>query len=130
MQVEENEIVKFWIDDGILFSSVPKPIDIGLEEAKLIIETRHKISNNTKQYWCFSLTNLKSYSKEGRDYADIHGQDLLYASAVVVNNHVHMFLYNIFVKIKNPKIPFQAFNKEEKALLWLNEIKHHLNSKA
>jgi hypothetical protein len=119
----ENDIIKYWIEDGILYSSYKMPVDVTLENAKAIIELRHAISNNEKQYWCQDITNLKSFTKEGRDYADIHGQDFLYATAVIVNSHITMFIFNIFIKIKTPRIPFQAFKNKEAAVAWLKELK-------
>jgi hypothetical protein len=120
----ENDIIKYWIEDDILYSAYKMPVDITLENAKAVIELRHAISNNEKQYWCQDITNLKSFTKEGRDYADIHGQDFLYATAVIVNSHITMFIFNIFIKIKTPRIPFQAFKTKAAAVKWLKELKN------
>ena len=129
MEELENDFIRFWIEDGILYSEYKKPTDITLENAKRLIALRHELSNNKKQYWCYDFKGLKSFTKEGRDYADIHGQDFLHASAAVVNSHITMFLFNIFVKIKNVKIPFKAFKNKDKAVKWLKELKtHHYNN--
>lgn len=119
----ENDSIKYWIEDGILHSAFKKDTIMNLEKTMQLIELRHEISNGKKQYWCADFAHLKKYTKEGRDYADIHGQDFLYASAAIVNSHITMYLVNIFIKIKNPKIPFRSFKKKEEAVAWLNEIK-------
>ena len=119
----ENDTIVYWIEGGILFSEFKKPTEMNLEVCKKLIELRHSISNGEKQYWCSDFKMLKSYTKEGRDYADVHGQDFLHAAAAIVNSHVTMFLYNIFVRIKKTKIPFKAFKNKEDAVVWLNEVK-------
>lgn len=119
----ENDIVKFWIDEGILFSEFKTEIVMTLENAKKIIDLRHQISSNEKQYWCFFTNGLKSYEKQGRDYSDVHGQDFLYATALIVHSNITMFMFNVYIKIKNVKIPFKVFTNKEKAVEWLNDIK-------
>ena len=123
MKEIENDIIKFWIEDGILFSEYKKPIDVTLESAKSIIALRHEISNNQKQYWCYHFTGVKSYPKEVRDYADIHGQEYLHATAAIVTSHVTRFILNTFLKLKTPLIPLQAFKTREDAVAWLKKIK-------
>lgn len=119
----EKDIVKFWIQDDILFSEYEDPIEMNLINAKKIIELRHKISNGKKQYWCYDSKNIKLYTKEARDYADIHGQDLLLACAAIVHSNIAMAIFNLYIKIKKVQIPFRAFASKEKAVGWLNDIK-------
>ncbi len=124
MQEINNDFIKYWFENGILCSEFTKPVVVNLDEMKKMIELRHQISNNTKQYWLYDLRQVTSMLKGARDYAEIHGQDFLYASAVIVDSHVTMFIFNIFVKIKTPKIPFKVFTSKEKAVKWLNQLKN------
>ena len=124
----ENDNIRYWVEDGILHNELKKPVIMTLETVKEFIALRHEISENKKQYWCSDVTRIKSFTKEGRDYADIHGQDFLHACAGIVNSHVTMYLFNIFVKIKTIKIPFRAFTSREKAVLWLNQLKKEENN--
>lgn len=119
----ENEFVRFWIKDGILYSEFKFEVDVDLYKVKQLIETRHTISDNKKQYWCYDVSKGKGFPKESRDYAEIYGQDFLFASALVINSHIQKFLFNAFMKLKKSKIPFQAFTSKEKATEWLMEIK-------
>lgn len=123
MNTMENDDMKFWIEDGILYNENKKTIIVTPEKAKEIIALRHKISNNEKQYWCFSFYNIKNYTKEARDYAEKYGQEFLYASAAVVNSYLTMFIFNVFNKWHNPKIPFRAFKNKADAVKWLKELK-------
>ena len=123
MNVVENDFIKFWFEDGLLCSAYKVPVDIDLEKAKQTIALRHEISNNQKQYWCYDIALLNSFSKDSRDYADKHGQELLYACATTVNSHLTKFMFNTFLKLKGSKIPMKVFTKRDEAIKWLLEIK-------
>ncbi|MFM7021751.1 MAG: hypothetical protein ACKOXB_02150 [Flavobacteriales bacterium] len=124
MKTAENELIKYWIEDGILHNKIKEPMVMDLDNIKKVIALRHEISAGEKQYWCFNFDGIKSYTKEGRDYADLHGQDYLYGTAAIVNSHITMYLVNIFIKIKNPTIPFRAFKNTADGVAWLNDLRN------
>lgn len=119
----ENEDGKIWIQNGILYSSFRDNLVISLPVAKKFIEMRHELSQGKKQYWCYFSAGVKYYPKDARDYSAIHGQDYLHACACVVNSHFTKFLFNAFLKINKPSIPFKAFRTEEEAVKWLRKLK-------
>lgn len=125
--MEENsvksECVKFWFENGILISRFENGIELDLVKIKEVIRTREEISKGEMQYWLYDITNLKSVSKEVRDYADRYGQDYLYCVAVLVNSHITKFIFNTYIKLKKPIMPFLVFTNKEKAEKWLLEIK-------
>lgn len=123
MKEEENNFVKFWFENGILFSKFQNDTVLNLDHIKLAIEMREKISREQKQYWLYDITNLKTVSKEVRDYAERYGQDYLHCTAVLVNSHISKFMFNSYLKLNKPDIPFSFFTKKEKAIEWLLEIK-------
>ncbi|MGA9637055.1 hypothetical protein [Flavobacterium sp.] len=123
MKELENEFIRFWIVDGIMYSKFKLNVNLDLDKVKKIIELRHAISNDINQYWCYDVKEAKDFPKECRDYVDVYGQDFLFACAIVINSHIHKFLFNAFLKLKKSKIPFQAFTNKEKAAEWLKEIK-------
>ncbi|MCX6180808.1 MAG: hypothetical protein NT150_02615 [Bacteroidetes bacterium] len=123
MKKIENDYILYYFEDDILFSEFKKPTSVDLEKAKEIVQLRHEISGGKSQFWCAHFNNLKEYTKEGRDYADVHGQDFLLASAAVVNSQITKFIVNIFISLKSPKIPFKAFKSKEDAVAWLKELK-------
>ena len=127
METIENDDVKFWINDGILFSEHKRSVLYGVEESKAIIEMRHEISNNTPQYWCYHLGSIRSTSNEGQKYIDEHGQDFIAACGVVVNSFMAKFLIEAFITVKKPRVPMKIFKSEEKAVLWLKEMKRKNN---
>lgn len=119
----ENELVKFQIIDGILFSEFKDRIDIDNEVAQKLIELRHQISNNKKQYWCFDFNGVKSYTQEAHNYAGMHGQELLHACATVVDPKMNEFIANFFMVLKLPRVPMRVFADKKEAVNWLHELK-------
>lgn len=123
MKKVSNGLLDYWMEDGILYSKFNKPIAMTLELMKESIQMRHEVSDYKKQYWCFLTKGIKSYPKEARDYSAIHGQDFIHAVAAVVNSHIAMFIFNTFLKINKPSMPFRAFRTEEEAVKWLRKLK-------
>lgn len=119
----ENEYIVYWKKDGILFSEFKSPVIMTLDIIKESIAMRHEISANEKQLWCSDFANLKSFTKEARDYAEIHGQEFLIGTAVIVNSHITRFILNTFVKLKRAEIPLQAFKSKDDAINWLKSLK-------
>lgn len=119
----ENENFRIWIEDGILFSEFNKPINMDIELLKEYIAMRHELSNGEKQYCCLIVKGLKSYSREARDYATKHGQEYMHASVVILSSYITNFIYNVYMRINKPHIPFKAFKTVEEGVKWLNEIK-------
>lgn len=123
IQKLENDVILYWSENGILFSKFKTKTNIDIKNIKTLIELRHQISADKKQYWCIDMNNVKHYEKNARDYAEINGQDFLFATAVIINSHVARFIMNTFLLLKKPVIPFQAFKNKEDAVNWLLELK-------
>jgi hypothetical protein len=128
MKEIENKYIKFWFEEGLLISELKNPVHVTLELMIEFIELRHRISDDEHQYWCFNGTKFLSLSNDARDYADKYGQDLIFACAFVVNSQFSRAVFNTYVKLKKPKIPFLSFTKKEKAIKWLLEIKEKNNN--
>ncbi len=123
MKELENNFVKFWFENGILFSKFQKDTVLNLDRIKQAIEMREKISGKQKQYWLYDITNIKTVPKEVRDYAERHGQDYLYCIAALVNSHTTKFIFNSYLKLNKPDFPVLFFTDKEKATEWIMEIK-------
>lgn len=119
----KNDCIEFWFENGILMSKFQKDTILNLDSIKQVIEMREKISGEQKQYWLYDITNLKTVTKEVRDYAERYGQDYLYCIAVLVNSHITKFIFNSYLKLNKPDFPFLFFTNKEKAVEWLLEIK-------
>jgi hypothetical protein len=125
MKTIENSDIRFWLEEEILFSEYKQPHVMNLENSIAIYELRRQISDGKDQYFCYDIGNLKSMTKEARDYGEIYGQDNLAASAIIVNSHITLFIYNTFLKIKKVKIPVKAFKKRDQGVEWLKKIQNN-----
>lgn len=123
MKEIENDFMKFWFEDGILFSKFQKDIIVNLEAVKKTIELREKISVEENQYWLFDITDIKSVTNEARQYGSKHGHNLVYACAVLVDSYLTKFLFTSYLKLSKPDFPFAFFTNKQKAVDWLNELK-------
>lgn len=119
----KNDYIEFWMENGILFSRFQEGVEIDLEKMKGVVKSREEISDGKEQYWLYDITRVKFITKEARDYADKYGQNYLKAVAVIVDSHITKFIYNTYMKLKKPIMPFLVFTNEEKALGWLLEVK-------
>lgn len=120
----KKECVEFWFENGILMSKFEKNTELDLINIKETIRKREEISEGQKQYWLYDLRNVKNMPKEARDYADQYGQDFLHAVAVLVNSHITKFIFNSYLKLKSPIMPFHVFADPEKAMNWLLGVKN------
>lgn len=124
--MKENDFISFWLDNGILFSKFQEGVEVDVERMKELIDLREEISNGEMQYWLYDLGNVKNITKEARDYADRFGQNYIQVVAVLVNSHITKFIFNTYIKLKKPIMPFQVFTDVEKAKDWLLRIKMKL----
>ena len=123
MKEIENDFMKFWIEDGILFSKYKKDRVLDLKTVVELIEMREKISVEENQYWLYDLTRVKNNTNEARYYVGEHGHNLLNACAIIVDSSVTKFMFKSYEKFKSPDFPFAAFTDKDEAVKWLSEIK-------
>mgnify|MGYP001555469633 CR=1 FL=1 len=121
MEIIDKGLVKFWIEEGILHNELKHDIVITPDTAKELIEQRHKISNGENQYWCFSIDNITSFTREGIKYVEVHGQDFLNATAIITDSKLKKLMFNFFSNIHATIVPTQAFNTKEDAIKWLKQ---------
>ncbi len=123
MEKIENDAICFWIEDGILHSEYKYPFTMTIDNSLEIYNLRKEISKGVPQYFCYDISNLKSMTSEARKYGEKHGLFDLAASAIIVNSHVTMFIYNMFLKLHKVEIPTKAFYSKSEAVIWLKQLK-------
>jgi hypothetical protein len=122
MKELENNLIRYWIENGILYSEFKQKIDLNVENVKEFISLRHEISNKKNQYWCMDFENLRSFPKDAQQYTEIYGQEYISAAGVVVSSHVSKFIFNSFALSKTSVVPLQMFSDKEEAVKWLKEM--------
>ncbi|HSH67450.1 MAG TPA: hypothetical protein VLB84_17025 [Bacteroidia bacterium] len=128
MDTFENEYVKIWIENDILFSNYQKNIIIDLDIAKKIIDDRVKFTKGKNYPILIDFTNLHSVTKEARDYMNAPDGGLkgLSAGAFLSNSLVTTLFVNLYLTINKPSIPAKFFTKKAEAITWLKEMsKNH-----
>jgi hypothetical protein len=121
----ENENVSFQNINGIVRVEYFNNQIIRIAEAKKIVAQRLEFSKAKKHLLLICVPVKISINKAARDYlASEEGLQNIMASALVVSTKYSFFLSNFFVKLNPPTIPVKIFNKEEKAIVWLQQQSH------
>ena len=110
--------------DIIVAVYTPK-LEIDLAIAQELIENRLTFSEGKSVYTLIDFTNVKSVTKEARDYMNSPEGGLkgIMAGAFLSNNVVATLFINLFLKISNPPVPAKFFTNREEAMKWLRRIK-------
>ncbi len=119
MKPNENEFVKFWLEDGIVHSVYKVPI-LTKEIAESCIDLRLKnLDGNTYPIFVDSRI-VKNVTKEARETFSSHkGTIELSASAFWIESPAAKLIGNFIIKINKPNIPSKLFLNKHEALNWL-----------
>jgi hypothetical protein len=120
---KETKYVNMFIENGI-FQCYFKEIEtLDLAVAKASVEDRLAFFDK-KNYPClFDITKVKQTTKEARDYMANEGNDLILASAMLINLPVLKMMANFYIMVNKPKNPTRMFTDKESALEWLSQFK-------
>jgi len=116
---KETKYAHMSIEEGV-FIMTYKPmnlLDLGI--AKEIVKERIAFKNNTPYPSLFDIRNIKSTTKDGRDYMANEGNDFVIASSLLVNSSVTKMLGNFFMLVSKPKNPTKLFTDELAGKEWL-----------
>lgn len=119
----ENDYVKYEIENEILISTF-KCDKLDLKASEEIIKLRLSFTENTAYRTCADATNIKEFTKEGRDL--MSGKDAytnILAFALITNNPINNMIGNFYLKIRPHPVPAKIFNSKTAALKWLKQVK-------
>lgn len=121
MEIYETDYVTMWIKDGVLHSNYKTLLTMNLEIAKKIVKDRIDFTKGKSYPILIDFTNLKSATKEARDYMNKPDGGLagLVRGAFLSNSVVTTVFINLYLKINKPSIPTKFFTNEQEALNWL-----------
>ncbi len=125
MKKFENDYVAIWIEDDILFSNYKKQLSLDIVSAKQIVKDRVEFTGGKSYFILIDFTNLKSTTKEARDYMNDPNGGLtgLLGGAFLSNNVVATLFVNLYLKVNNPTIPAKFFTNKAEAIHWLKKVK-------
>ncbi|GHN02186.1 hypothetical protein WSM22_36750 [Cytophagales bacterium WSM2-2] len=118
--------ISFWLvdEDIVLFKYAPK-VAIDLYAAKQMVENRLNFTGGRSIYALIDFTNVKSVTKEARDYMNSPDGGLkgISGGAFLSNSVVATLFVNLYLKVSNPAVPAKFFTTQKDALDWLKKIR-------
>jgi hypothetical protein len=124
---KEYETASFWkeADDDILFFKYAPKLEMTIDSAREIVRSRLEYCHGASMYVLIDATNIKSATKEARDYMNSREGGLkgVLGGAFLSNNVVATLVINLFLKMSNLPIPARFFTNKEEAVKWLRKIK-------
>ncbi len=128
MKQKEYNYITVTADESepTIITGVYKPkLEIDIDVAKELVDNRIDFANGEDHYILVDFTNVKSVTKEARDYMNDPKGGLkgLLAGAFLSNSLVTTLFINMYFKINQPSVPAKFFTKKEEALDWLRSLK-------
>jgi hypothetical protein len=128
MKKAEYRFITVWKEDtdkDIIFGSYSPRLEIGIEIAKELVRNRIEFSGGVPSYALIDFSNVKSVTKEARDYMNDPrgGLEGVLGGAFLSNNAVSTLFINLYLRINKPVVPAKFFTKKEDALEWLRTVK-------
>lgn len=121
-----ERLIKFEIKDGILLGPYPPDFRIDLEIAKRIVQERLDFVNGQSFPALIDTTEVKSITKEARDYfnSDIAAAGIS-SAAIIVGSVFMSYIANFMIKVnwRRNKMPMRVFTDKNEALNWLKSLK-------
>lgn len=109
------------IENSILFATYKPDVKIDLEIAKQIVSQRLSFQNGNSYLNLVDARQLKSATKEARDYLAKHHEGII-ASAILVKSAISNMIINMFITFSKPAVSVKAFHDKENALKWLSQF--------
>jgi hypothetical protein len=125
---KEYKNISFWKEenDDILFFKYSPQLEMTLDIAKELVANRLEYTNGKWMYTLIDGSNLKSTTKEARDYManPEGGLKGILAGAFLSNSVVTTVIINLYLSINKPPTPAKFFSNKENAVKWLKELKN------
>jgi hypothetical protein len=126
---KEYKNISFWKEDNddILFFKYSPQLEITFEIAKELVANRLEYTNGKSMYTLIDGSNIKSTTKEARDYMANPDGGLkgILAGAFLSSSVVTTVIINLYLSINKPPTPARFFSNKENAVKWLKELKNN-----
>ncbi|MBO9701017.1 MAG: hypothetical protein J7604_12460 [Sporocytophaga sp.] len=119
--VFENDYIKMWIEDGVLWAEY-KEIILRLKEAKKIVSDRIIFQKGAIYPAIADIRKIKYVDREANEYLSKEGNAILVCVAIIVESHVSEILGNFYLRINKPLLPTKLFRNVEKAKAWVESF--------
>lgn len=117
--------LKSFGDGDMLAATYVPNLEIDIVVARELVRNRMAFSEGQPHYILIDFTNVKSATKEARDYMNSvdGGLKNILGGAFLSNNVVATLLINLYLKINRPVVPARFFTNKEEAVRWLTKVK-------
>jgi hypothetical protein len=126
-EYKEYKTTSFWKeeDEDIIFFKYAPLLEMDIHVAKEIVSNRLEYTKCNPAYALIDFTNIKSVTKEARDYMNSPEGGLkgILGGAFLSSNVVATLFINLYLKINNPIVPAKFFTDGDEALAWLRNVK-------
>jgi len=123
---KEYPTIFFWKEteeEDILFFKYAPKLDISIDTAREIVRSRLEYTEGKAMYTVIDGTNIKSITKEARDYMNSGGLEGVLGGAFLSNNVVATLVINLFLRFSNLSIPARFFTDKKDAINWIRKVK-------
>lgn len=124
-EILETKCVEMWLEeDNIVYVSVKPDSEVKLDDVTEIKRTKTKLIGEKKHVLCADIINIKSITKEARDFTagqETKNESLL-AMAFIIGAPISRVVGNFYIGLNKPIYPTKLFNDKEKAFKWLKEF--------
>ncbi|MBV6643319.1 MAG: hypothetical protein KI791_21545 [Cyclobacteriaceae bacterium] len=110
------------IENGIMKCSFYDLQELTLEITKHLVSKRVEHSNGVSYPCLFDVSKIKHSTKEARDFLAKEGNELVTASAILVDSAVVKMAANFYVSVNKPVKPTRLFTDKDSALTWLRQF--------
>lgn len=110
------------VENGIMKCSFYDLHELTLEITKHLVAKRVEHSEGVSYPCLFDISKIKHSTKEARDYLANEGNELVTASAILVESAVLKMAANFYVSVNKPVKPTRLFTDKESALAWLKQF--------
>lgn len=124
-QTFKHASIRTYEDDEVLFATYVPHLEIDMAIARELVRDRVEFTGGRPHYVLIDFTNVKSVTKEARDYMNSPegGLKNILGGAFLSNNVVATLFINLYLKINNPDVPARFFTNKDEAVKWLTRIK-------
>lgn len=124
---KEFDNISLWYEDhdDVLFFTYTPHIEIDISVAKALVKNRLDYAGNKDVYVIVDINNIKSVTKEAREYMSQpeNGLKGILAGAFISNKPLTTVVINFFLTINKPSVPAKFFTNKDDALSWIKKIK-------
>jgi hypothetical protein len=113
------------IENDIIFFKYKPSVEIDINTARDMVKNRLNYTDDQSVYTLIDFTNVKSVTKEARDYMNSPDGGLkgILGGAFLSNSIVATLFINLYLKVSSPSIPAKFFTNSNDAINWLKKIK-------